>query len=315
MKSYRIHILEPENFSPKALSYLKTFSEVSFGYCPEQDKKDIDVLFVRLKHNINRGFLKGFNKLSVVVSPTTGEEHLDKQYFAEKNIKLLSLKGEFEFLSTIPATAEFSWGLILSLSRKLPFAFDSVKSGNWDRDLFRGNDLKGKTLALVGFGRISKLVTKYALAFDMRVKAYDPFVRKMDKDVIECSSLTDLVRDADIVSIHASLDESTVNLIDNEVMLQMKKGVIFVNTSRGEIVDNNALVRQLQSEHIACAAVDVLPDERNTSNDTRKALINFANEHERLIITPHLGGATIESMAMTEEFMARKLNDNLLGVA
>jgi D-3-phosphoglycerate dehydrogenase len=303
----KIKILEPDNFSVDAIEYLSNFGEVIKTKDIEHQAEESDVLFVRLGYQLNESFLKKFINLKYIVSPTTGEDHIDKKTLQERNITLLTLKGESQFLSAIPATAEFTWGLILSLTRQIPWAANSVKNGNWDRDAFRGCDLFGKTIALVGYGRIAKIIARYSFAFGMNVKAFDPYVTHFDDEVKECTSLDQMMVETDILSIHVALSEQTHNLINSRHLDKLPGHAIVVNTSRGEILNNGDLLKSLESGSIAAAALDVLPSEREEHNNIKSQLIEYANERDNLLITPHLGGATSESMAMTEMFMAQKL--------
>lgn len=305
-----VKVLEPENFSNIAVKMLSEHSEVILKDDPLYRCEEADVLFIRLKYQMDESFLTSFTNLKYIVSPTTGEDHVDKTFLKRQNIRLLTLKGESEFLASIPATAEFTWGLLLALSRNIPSAFTSVLNEKWDRDTFRGHDIYRKTIALVGYGRISKLITKFALAFGMQVKTYDPNVKVFDEHVTACSSLEELMLDTDVLSVHASLNESTKNLITKSLLSKLPSNALLLNTSRGEIINNYDLLEALQDGLIAGAALDVIPDERAGENDIKSKLIAYAEKHTNLIITPHLGGATVESMAMTEIFMSKKLIAN-----
>ena len=231
---------------------------------------------------------------------------------------MFTLKGERRFLETIPATAEFTWGLVLSLSRNIPAASGAVRAGDWDRDAYKGTDLCGKTIALVGFGRVAKIVARYAAAFGMHVKVYDPYITEntiraeiQARGVEFCDTLLSLADGADVLTIHASLTPETMNLIDSAVLNKLPKHAFLINTSRGDIVDSRALLSALESGELKAAAIDVLPSERNPSELRNSELLEYAKKHDNLLITPHLAGATHESMASTEEFMVAKLLENI----
>lgn len=305
----KTHLLEPDNFSENGINNLKELGSLSSGY-PDEIDLGVSVLFVRLAYQVDKSLLKYFPNLKFVISPTTGEDHINKNLLQTRNIELLTLKGEIDFLRTIPATAEFTWLLILSLTRNIVPATESVRKGEWDRDKFRGTDIHGKTLGIVGYGRIGKLVSKFALAFGMKVSFYDPYVEQEDSNIQKIFSLEKLAQISDVFSIHVNLREDTANLIDTKVINNIRKSSFVVNTSRGEILDNESLLLALKNKNIAGAGIDVLPQERE---DTvlSKALVKYANENTNLLITPHLGGATRESMAMTEDFMISKLIKSL----
>jgi len=303
----QVKILEPENFSRKAIDKLRCLGNVELSHDISVKQELADILFVRLGYQLDQNMLASFPALKYIVTPTTGEDHVDKTYLESRKIQLLSLKGETRFLETIPATAEFTWGLLLALTRNIPQAVVSVRQGEWDRDQHKGNDNFGKTISLVGFGRVAKIISRYAQAFGMKVKAYDPYVSEYPEYVEKCSSLQELVVGADILSIHASLTPETTNLVGADVLQLMAPQALVINTARGDIVDPEALLFALQQGIIAGAALDVLPGERCDAHQAKDQLLQYSYENNNLIITPHLAGATFQSMAMTEEFMVDKL--------
>ena len=177
----KVYNVEPLGYSKKAVKVWQDLGYVYIeGSWDQVDKSkvlpDIAVLIVRLQRTVNKEVLDKFTSLDTLVSATTGHDHIDIEYLKLKGIKLLSLRGQHEFLNTVPSTAEHTWALLLSLVRKIPASSTHVKNGNWNRDMFRGVQLKGKTLGIVGFGRTGKRVAIYAKAFDMNIKYFDPYV-------------------------------------------------------------------------------------------------------------------------------------------
>ncbi len=269
---------------------------------------DFDVLIVRLGHQIDREILDAATRLKVIVTATTGLDHIDLAYAEQKEIGVLSLRGETDFLRTVGATAEHTWALLLSLLRNIPASFASVRAGEWNRDAFRGHDLEGRRLGLVGLGRIGQRVARYGLAFGMKVSAYDPYISEWIDHVIRCTSLQELLTRSDILSIHVPLNKETTGLIGKAEMNLLAPNSIIVNTSRADIVDEDALLENLDAGFLAGAALDFIPQERNHEKRLSNPLLAYARSHENLLITPHLGGATYESMHKTEIFMAHKLS-------
>lgn len=295
--------LEPDGYSDKAHAILKKIGKVENGPLTRaQLLKKIaayDVLIVRLGHKIDAEILKAAKNLKIIVTATTGLNHIDQKAAAAKyKIKILSLKGETKFLNNIHATAEHTWALLLALQRHLPDAVYNVLLGHWNRDMFKGNELHGKTILIVGHGRIGKKIEKYARAFGMKIIIHD----KNSK-----TKLNDVLKKSDIVSVHVAYEKSTHELINP---LKMKKGSILINTARGETVNEKNMLKALKSGHLAGAALDVLQSE-NKGNLKKDPLIAYATKNSNLIITPHLGGATYESMEKTEIFMAEKLKKAL----
>jgi len=305
--------LEPQGYSESARQILDSFGDVIEGPFERGELiraiDEVDILIVRLGHKIDNEIISLGKKLKIIVSATTGLDHIDLEYASKKGIEVLSLKGETDFLETLTATAELTWGLLLSLLRKLPAATTHVVEGGWERDLFKGFQLKGKTLGVLGYGRLGKIVADYGRSFRMNVLVSDPFVHEVPSWT-ENVNFEELLNSSDVISIHVPLESETVKLLADEQFKMMKKGAVIINTSRGEIIDEGALLKSLLSNHVAGAALDVLANEVSLSPDwlIDTALHKYACEHDNLLLTPHLGGATMESMRDAEEFMANKLS-------
>ncbi len=311
----RPHILiaESDGYDPEAVALYRSLGTVAVEPTGTRAGllaalKDCTILVVRLRHRLDREAMDHAPNLRAIVTPTTGLNHLDLDEANRRGILVLSLRGETDFLRTIPATAELTWGLILALIRRIPQAAASVREGCWDRDAFRGRDMDGRVLGIVGMGRIGFKVAGYGLAFGMKVQATDPAPLSLLPGVTMCS-LAELLREADIVSLHVPLMPSTTGMIGPAEFAQMKRGACLVNTSRGEVIDETAFARALEDGVLAGAAVDVLGGERGDDPSwlQRHPLAIYARTHDNLIITPHIGGATSESMAATEVYMARQL--------
>jgi len=303
--------LEPKEYSKEAKRILETFARVSDGPCTRTELldiiKDYDALIVRLAHIIDAQVIKAATKLRVIASATTGLNHIDLEYLRDRDIMVLSLKNEVEFLDDVHATAEHTWAMILALLRKIPAAYQSVLNGEWDRDSYKGHELNAATLGIVGLGRIGSKVARYAEVFGMKVIAYTDKYREKPPYIELVNNLDQLLELSDIITIHVPLNAGTENMIAENEFLQMKENALFVNTSRGEIVDEHALIRALEKGRIAGAAVDVICHEERMIPKGHSSIVNFARQDARLLITPHIGGATYESMEKTEVFIAEKL--------
>ncbi|MBN2386555.1 MAG: hypothetical protein JXB85_06005 [Anaerolineales bacterium] len=311
MDCIRILNLEPENYSGEALALLQSLGEVDAGPHGRAALLELvgryQVLIVRLAHQIDREVLGRATRLRVLVSATTGLDHIDVAAAEALGVTILSLRGETEFLRNIPATAEHTWGLLLALVRNLPAAHASVLAGEWQRDRFRGHDLAGQTLGLLGLGRIGEKVARYGLAFGMRVTAFDPYRTGWPEGVERLSRQSELLQQSRILSIHVPLNAETEGLVGAAELALLPPGAWLINTARGQVLDEQALLAALEGRHLAGAALDVLSDERGGAL-AESALVRYACEHANLILTPHIGGATGESMAATEVFMAHKLS-------
>jgi D-3-phosphoglycerate dehydrogenase len=268
---------------------------------------DVDVLWVRLRHRIDREILEAAPRLRYIVSPTTGLNHIEIDEAGTRGVRVLSLRDENIKLRDVRATAELTVGLMLALLRHLPESVSHVREGGWDRDRFKGHEIYGKTVGVVGYGRLGRLVAGYMEAMGARVLACDPNVEADRVDgSVELRSFEDLLQLSDIVSLHVSYSPSTHELLGGPEFALMKEGSWLVNSSRGEVIDEQALIAALDSGQLAGAALDVLAHEQ-TGDFHERPLIRYAREHPNLLITPHIGGCTFESMEKTERLMAERL--------
>jgi D-3-phosphoglycerate dehydrogenase len=166
------------------------------------------------------------------------------------------------------------------------------------------------SLGVVGLGRLGSMVASYGLCFGMRVCYFDPYVEESATGVERIETLEELVETSDIVTIHVPYNSETHNLFNRELFARFKNGAFFINTSRGEVVDKQALLECLQSGKLAGAATDVLDGEFNPGFDQKvieHPLVQYASTHFNLIITPHIGGSTIDAWSLTQEHTIRKV--------
>ena len=309
MSGVRILNVEPDGYSPRAREILDTLGEVTEKPLDRDGllnaAAECEVLITRFGHPMDKELFAAAPGLRALVSATTGLDHIDLEAAAVHGVTVLSLQGEMEFLEELSATAELTWGLLLSLLRRIPQAIDSVKEGGWDRDIFRGNELRGKRLGILGLGRLGRMVAEYGRAFGMAVAAHDPYVSDWSTGVDLRSAAEDLMEDTQVLSIHVPLNDETRGLMDGAMLARLPEGAVLINTSRGAVVDEAALLAALGSGHLAGAGLDVVAKE--LSGGPSQAFLAYARAHDNLIITPHMGGATVESMEKVEVFMAQKL--------
>ena len=311
-KNNTIYIAEPDRFSSEAITILRSAGAVVISSL-DNDPHDAIAMFVRLGRYVDESVLCSFPKLRFIVSPTTGHDHIDEEYCDAQGIEVLSLRGDTEFLKTVHATIEYTFALMFAILRNLPAATNDVCDGNWNRDAFRGQELHGKVLGILGMGRIGAQVAIIARAFGMQVIYYDPYVSDGNGAVesIKISSMVDLFKSADILSIHVPYNESTKGLVDRTLLDHLKSGAVIVNTARGGIVDQTYLIDMVLSQRIFGAALDVLEGEPTPFAGNSEAFMAIQG-CPRLIVTPHIGGATHESMAKTEIHLAKKLVSKLI---
>lgn len=313
----KILVTEPESCHEDYLELLRSIGKV---VCKKMSKrelskriKDYDILIIGIETIVDRELLDRAEKLKIIGSHTTGIDHIDIDYARQMSIRVVTLRDvSKKMLIDVTATAEHTIALILSLIRKIPWAFDAVRKQKWERHKFFGHQLKGKTIGIVGYGRLGSKVAKYALCFGMKVLAYDPYVddKKLSQNGVVPVDLKTLLEESDIVSIHVKLTEETENLISYKEFRAMKRRPIFINTSRGKVVDENVLLEALRKKYISGAAIDVLANETVSPNPLLdNPLVRYARENDNLLITPHLGGATSESMRTTGLYIGKKIKD------
>ncbi|WP_196216497.1 NAD(P)-dependent oxidoreductase [Flavobacterium sp. LC2016-01] len=304
----KIAITESEHFSPKGLEKLSEIGSVKLLDCKSEQQLiseciDASVIFIRLKFKISSSIIDQLPNLKYILSATTGTDHIDEDYFASKGGRIVTLKGETEFLESIPSTAEHTWALILSLIKKVPFAFDDVKLGNWNRDGFKNNNLKGKNIAVLGMGRVGKQVAHIASAFGMKIGFYDVLSFESIYERFETPEA--LFSWADIVTIHIPYTTENDGFINENLLDCLKKEACVINTSRGRVWNENVIAKKLENGLIKGIATDVLCNEFHRE-DEKNELVTLAKKGLDIVITPHIAGATFESMAMTEEFIVEK---------
>jgi D-3-phosphoglycerate dehydrogenase len=240
-----------------------------------------------------------------VLSPTTGLDHIDFDAAKNHNVDIFHLKGQKKFLNSISGTAEHTIALMLALLRKIPSSFEAFKTGQWEQGSFRGREVSGKTLGIVGYGRLGKKVARIGLAFGMKIAVYDPYIDSFPKNTISYKSFFNLLPEIDILSIHVPLLVETKHLIGLREIELMKPGSILINTSRGDVVSTQALIKALQSGHLAGAALDVI-DREHCIEKEGHPLIAFAKDNDNLLVTPHIGGSTYESVEKTDLFILKR---------
>ncbi|HSW44153.1 MAG TPA: NAD(P)-dependent oxidoreductase [Phycisphaerae bacterium] len=271
---------------------------------------DADAYFASMHVRITGEMMARAPRLRAIATPSTGLDHIDMDIARQQGIVVLSLKNDRQLLDRITATAELTWALILACARRFPEALDAVRRGVWARDEVRGHQIAYKTLGILGMGRLGSIVAGYGLAFRMNVIGCD--VRPIDLPGVRMVGLDTLIRESDVLSIHIHLTDENRGLIGRERLQAMKPGSILINTSRGAIIDEDALLETLQKGPLAAAGLDVIEGEWRPDIAEHPLMVH-ARTHANLVITPHVGGVTYEAQEMAYEAAARKLIDHLTG--
>lgn len=303
-------------YQPENIKLLHNHFNVISLESPDYDTPDIlsivDVVIAPLGYYFGREKIDNAPNLKIIASNTTGIPHIDVDYAEKRGIHVLSLKGQTEFLKSITPTAELTWGLIIAVSRKIPWSFGSVCRGTWNRRLYGGTAMLSKlSLGIVGMGRLGSMVASYGICFGMKVRYFDPYVAETDIPGVErMNSLEELVSISDVVSIHIPHEPETENLFNEKILSRFKQGAYLINTSRGEVVDHSALLKYLKNGLLGGAALDVFDGEFAEGflqNLKTHPLLAYARENENLLITPHIGGSTIDAWRLTEEFTIKMI--------
>lgn len=263
---------------------------------------EVDAVIVRSTTVITRESLARTTRLRAIGRAGAGLDNVDVDAATEKGIAVFNTPDA----NTISA-AELTFGLILALARRIPAADRSMKAGAWDRERFMGFELSGKTLGLVGVGRIGTEVASRAHAFGMRVVASDPALEpeRARSLGIEAMPFNDVLAAADIVSLHVPLTPATRGMIDDDALARMRPGALLVNAARGGVVEEAALVRALESGRLAGAALDVFEIEPLPPDHPLRSL-------ENVVLTPHIGARTTEAQENVSRHVALAVRDALL---
>lgn len=280
-----------DKLAPEGIAALKTYPQLEIDFTPglEVDAAlahaaAADAIIVRSETKIKGKLLEAAGKLRVVGRAGIGVDNIDLVATTERGIVVLNTPD-----ANATTTAELAIAHLFSLSRQLPEADASVRGGEWARSRFMGSEVTGKTLGIIGFGTIGRLVAERARGLKMQVLGFDPFVtpETFAQYGVEPVELTALLANADYVTLHCPMTDDTRNLLNAERLASMKKGARLINCARGGLVDEDALLAQVQSGHLAGAALDVFAQEPPGASPL------YADK--RIHFTPHLGASTQEA--------------------
>ena len=245
---------------------------------------EYDAMAVRSGIKVTAKILEAGTKLKVVGRAGVGTDNIDKE-----KAKELGIAVENTPLGNTNAAAEHTLTMLMMLSKHIIHGHLSMKKGEWERKKFKGTELKSKTLGIIGIGNVGKKVAKVALALEMDVIGYDPFVdeEKAKSMGIKKVELDEIIKTCDFITVHVPLNDKTKDMISTEQFAQMKDGVRILNVARGGVVNEKALLEALKSGKVSAAAIDVWEQEPPTLRE----LV----ENEKVIATPHLGASTAEA--------------------
>jgi D-3-phosphoglycerate dehydrogenase len=248
--------------------------------------KDVEAMVVRSETKVTRKVIEAAPKLRVVGRAGVGIDNVDVEAATQRGVVVMNTPG-----GNTVTTAELTFFMLGALARHIPQAHSSMTAGKWDRKLYQGSEIQGKTLGVLGMGRIGGEVAKRALAFGMKVIAYDPFLteaRAKQLGVELVQELDAIYRSADFITVHMPVTDQTRGMLNADAFTKMKPGVRIVNCARGEIIEEKDLIAALESKKVAGAALDVFCEEPLPAEHPFRKLPN-------VILTPHLGASTSEA--------------------
>ncbi len=285
-----------DSMEPEVVQALGKFGKVAYQPADlVSELKDAHVLIVRSATKVTAELLEHAPLLKVVARAGVGLDNVDLAVCVKKNIKVLNTPN-----ASSNAVAELTIACAINLLRHVPKAHLQMKNGVWDKKNLIGREISGKTLGIIGFGRIGSMVAEKASALGMTILAYDP--RTNDMAYAEPVSLEKLLAESDIITLHAGLNAETKNIINAKSISHMKQGACLINIARGELVDEQALFDACKSGKITAAALDVYPAEPYTGR-----LLELDNVY----FTPHIGASTKEAQLRIGEELMDKLEQEI----
>ncbi len=263
--------------------------------------KNYDGLIVRNKTQVNKDILSNANNLKFIGRLGVGLDNIDTEFCKTKNIHVQPATG-----MNADSVAEYVISSSMSLIKKIPMFHNRTVKGDWPRTIIKSAEINGKCIGIVGFGTIGRKVADYSLKNGLNVLAYDPYIKKIDDNEknYKLSSLEDVFKNADIISLHLPLTDETKNLINKSSFSKMQKQPIIINTSRGNVVNENDLLDAYDQNLISGFALDVFENE-----PIKKDLYERITSEMNCILTPHISGVTTESNIRVSDFIVKKAID------
>lgn len=317
MKAPSILVITPIEHISGVREILENVGSISYHPDPTQEQvmqlvQEHDAIFVnpnKSKVYLSDELMSLGPKLKVICTASTGTVHIDIDSAKRRGIKVISLTEEREVINQISSTAEHALALMLSALRRVAWSAESVSRGEWDYEPFIGRQLSALTVGVLGYGRLGTLFSRYVKAFGGTVLVHDPY-KTIDDSDLEQVALERLRSESDVISLHVHVTPETREMINGEFLRAVKSNLLLVNTSRGEICDERALIAFLKNNPHAAYATDVLANE--SLGPKASALWSYSIESPRqVLITPHIAGMTKEGQEIAYGHAARLLANEL----
>ncbi len=303
-----VKVLISDNVAQECVSILQAVDSIEVDFntslSPEELNDIIgnyDALIVRSGTKVREETIARAKKLKVIGRAGAGVDNIDVGKATDAGIIVMNTPG-----GNTVSTAEHAFSLIMALSRNISQGDRSIKEGRWDRKKYMGVELRGKTIGIIGLGNIGQVMAHRSIAFGMKVLGYDPFISKeMAEGIgIELAALNKIWAEADYITVHTPLNDTTHHLINAKTLAKCKDGVRIINCARGGIVDEKALLSAIESGKVAGAAIDVYEKEPPEDNPL---VMN-----EKVVSTPHLGASTAEAQDIVAVMVAEQVRDYLI---
>lgn len=305
----KIAVITPVSHLDGVMDLLRKKGEIFL--LEEGDKSDVRKLLLdeeigiivcnpnQQSYKIDKELLNN-TKVKIINSCSTGLNHIDLDYCRDNNIEIQCHKNDLELINQLPSTSELAFGLMLSLLRKIPESNIHVKNGGWDYTKFMGRQIKDLNIGIIGYGRLGRMMAGYCRAFGANVMIYDPYVPR-----IKQTSLSDIFTSCDVISLHVHVTPETKYMVDKNLLKLVKKDSYLINTSRGEIVNENDVVDAIEFGNLSGYGTDVIEDEFGDIESS--PIIKAMRRGINIITTPHTGGMTVEGQTKAYFWSINKL--------
>jgi D-3-phosphoglycerate dehydrogenase len=300
-----MNILVCDPISPKSIEALRSSGGFTVDVATDLDEDALAAvvppyhcMVVRSRTKVTKKVLDAAKEMRLIVRGGVGIDNIDVETARARDISVVNTPG-----ANTESVAEMTIAFLLCLARRIPQAHAGLAAGRWEKKNLRGSEIAGKTLGIIGMGRIGRSVAQKARAFGMSVLAYDPYVS--EDEIIAARAvpapLDELRRTADYITLHVPLTQETRNLVDDIFLARVKAGVRILNLARGGVIDEEALLRAIESGRVAGAAIDVFAKEP----PGRSPLF----EKECVVVTPHIGAATVEAHERVGEEVVKAITE------